>query len=395
MVSSPLPIEAETEQFQTERIMTVVGGHFVHDTFSAFVSPLLPILIERLSLSLTLAGSLAVFTQLPSLLSVLIGYAADRVSVRYLVIFAPAVTATLVTMLGFMPTYATAAILLFSVGISVMSFHAPAPAMVAHISGKQVGKGMSFFMAGGELGRSLGPLLVGFGVTQWGIEGLWRLMFFGWIATAVLYMRLHDVSARSDRKQKQGDKPVLAQFSRVFAPLFGVMILRNFVVNGLSVYLVVFLVTVRGYGLPTATAMLALYEFAGVAGALGGGTLSDRIGRRRTIAGAIALTAILMFAFLNFDGWLSFPILIGLGLTALSVTPVFQALVQDQLPGNRATASGMFILFAFLVRAINAMIVGILGDKLGLDTALYIIALLSLLSLPIVALLPQSIHAQE
>jgi FSR family fosmidomycin resistance protein-like MFS transporter len=389
-----LPVDVEVQEFDTPNIVTISGGHFVHDTFSAFVSPLLPLLIEKLSLSLTLAGSLSVIMQMPSLLSVLIGYIADRVSVRYLVIFAPAVTATLVTMLGFMPTYASAMILMFSVGISLMAFHAPAPAMIAHIAGKKVGRGMSYFMAGGELGRAVGPLLVGFGVTQWGIEGLWRLMIFGWIATAVLYVRLKDIKA--DSKRKNASKPMFKEFSRVFVPLFGVMMFRNFIVAALAVYMVVYLVDVRGYGLAAATGMLALYELAGVAGALSGGTLSDRIGRRRTIAGAIILSAVFMYAFLVVDGIMMYPVLILLGITSLSVTPVFQALVQDQLPENRATASGMFILYAFVIQAINTLIIGMMGDAFGLPSTFIMITVLSLISVPIVITLPESLkHKRE
>lgn len=382
-------IETPKEDFETNRILLICGGHFVHDTFSAFIAPLLPLLIDKLGLTLALAGSLSVFSQMPSLLSVVIGYLADRISVRYMVIFAPAVTATLATMIGFMPSYATAAMLLFTLGVSTMSFHAPAPAMVAHISGNRVGRGMSFFMAGGELGRTVGPLLVGFGVTQWGMDGLWRLMVFGWIATAILYVRLKDVSAKRDPR-KTKPSPVLKKFARLFVPLFGVMLLRNMIVSSLGVFMVVFLVDFRGYELPLATGALALYELAGVAGALTGGTLSDRLGRRKTVAIAVVLSAIFMFLFVNTEGLLLVPVLLSLGFTALSITPVFQALVQDQLPENRATASGMFILYAFLIRAINVMIAGFIGDAVGLQTTFMIMAGLSLLSLPIIALLPSS-----
>ena len=380
-------VETSTDDFESSRILLICGGHFVHDTFSAFIAPLLPLLIDKLGLTLALAGSLSIFSQLPSLLSVVIGYLADRISVRYMVIFAPAVTATLASMIGFMPSYATAALLLFTLGISIMSFHAPAPAMVAHISGSKVGRGMSFFMAGGELGRTVGPLLVGFGVTQWGMEGLWRLMFFGWIATAVLYVRLKDVSAKRDAR-KAKPSPVLKKFARLFVPLFGVMFLRNMIVSSLGVFMVVFLVDFRGYELPVATGALALYELAGVAGALTGGTLSDRFGRRQMIAIAVVLYAFFMSVFVNTEGTLLIPVLLLLGFTTLSVTPVIQALVQDQLPDNRATASGMFILYSFLIRAINVMIAGFIGDALGLQTTFMIMAGISLLSLPVIALLP-------
>ena len=382
------------EEFQSKRIVLICGGHFVHDMFTAFIAPLLPLLIDKLGLSLFQAGSLSVFGQLPSLLSPLIGYLADRFTVRYLVIFAPAITGTLTTFIGFMPSYGTAAILLFTAGVSMMAFHAPAPAMIAHISGNKVGRGMSFFMAGGELGRTIGPLLVGFGVAHWGIEGLWRVMFFGWLATVVLYLRLRDVSAKRDSRKSKA-KPLLKRFARVFAPLFGVMMLRNMSVSSLGVFMVVYLVDIRGYELTLATAALALYELAGVGGALAGGTLSDRFGRRRLVALAAVTSAIFMIIFVHVEGILLIPVLLAMGFTALSVTPVVQALVQDQLPDIRATASGMFIFFAFGIRAINVLIAGFLGDALGLHSAFIVAALISLLSLPVIMTLPASPKARH
>ena len=386
--AAAIPKRAQNrERFQTGRIVLICGGHFVHDIFSAFIAPLLPLLIDKLSLTLVLAGSLPVFMQLPSLLGPLIGWLADRFSVRYLVIFAPAATATLATLIGFMPTYGTAALLLFGVGVSIMAFHAPAPAMIAHISGDKVGRGMSFFMAGGELARSVGPLLVGFGVAQWGMDGLWRLMFFGWLASGVLWWRLRDVSARRDARKRTG-KPMLRRLARVFAPLLAVMMLRNMAVSCLGVFMVVYMVNVRGFDLALATSALALYEFSGVGGALAGGTLSDRFGRRRMVAGATLISALLMLALTQVQGALMIPVLIGLGLTALSVSPVFLALVQDQLPDSRATANGLFMTYAFGIRAVNVMIAGALGDAFGLQNAFILAALISLLSLPLIITLP-------
>lgn len=373
--------------FPYARVLLICGGHFVHDVYSAFIAPLLPLLIDKLGLSLFLAGTLPVFMQAPSLCGPVIGYLADRFSMRYLVIFAPAATATLATLIGFMPSYGMAAILLFGVGVSIMAFHAPAPAMIAHAAGDKLGRGMSFFMAGGELARSVGPLLVGFGVAQWGLEGLWRLMIFGWLASAVLFWRLRDVSANRARRKRTG-KPLFKRFARVFAPLFGVMLLRNLTVSSLGIFMVVYLVDVRGYELTLATGALALYELSGVGGALLGGTLSDRIGRRRLVAGAAIISALLMLVFVQVEGALLIPVLILLGLTALAVSPVLLALVQDQLPDSRATANGLVMSFAFGIRALNVMMVGALGDAFGLQNAFIAAALISLLSLPLIVTLP-------
>ena len=392
MTSASIEIEGETKResaFDYNRILLICSGHFVHDVYSAFIAPLLPLLIDKLGLTLVMAGSLPVFMQAPSLLGPVIGYLADRFSVRYLVIFAPAITATLASLIGFMPTYGALALLLFCVGVNIMAFHAPAPAMIAHVAGGKVGRGMSFFMAAGELARSVGPLLVGFGVAEWGMQGLWRLMFFGWLASAVLFWRLRDVSAKRERR-KTKTKPMLRRFARVFAPLLGVMLLRNMAASSLGIFMVVYLVDIRGFELTLATGALALYEFSGVGGALMGGTLSDRFGRRKMVAGAAICSALLMLVFVHVEGALMIPLLIGMGFTALSVSPVFLALVQDQLPENRATANGMFMLYAFGVRAINVLMVGALGDALGLQNAFIAAALISLLCLPVIITLPST-----
>ena len=144
--------DAKSDEFQTGQVLTVVTGHFTHDTSSAFFAPLLPLLQEKLSLSYGLVGTLGLLLQLPGLLTPFIGYLADRISVRYFIIFAPAVTATLMSLIGQAPNYLSLAFMLVAVGISTASFHAPAPAMVANVSGSRLGTGMGFFYGGGRVG---------------------------------------------------------------------------------------------------------------------------------------------------------------------------------------------------------------------------------------------------
>jgi FSR family fosmidomycin resistance protein-like MFS transporter len=117
--------------FQTGPVLTIAGGHFVHDVFSSFLAPWLPLLIEKLSLSLTLAGSLTVFIRIPSLLNPLIGVVADRIDMRNMVISAPAVTAVCMSLIGLAPSYWAVAVLLSVAGLSAAVFHVPGPVMIA------------------------------------------------------------------------------------------------------------------------------------------------------------------------------------------------------------------------------------------------------------------------
>ncbi len=139
--SPPISTVEAQDRFHTDQVVTVAGGHFVHDSFTAFLAPLLPLLQDKLGIGYASAGGLAIFSQLPSLLTPFIGYLADRISLRYFVILAPAVTATLMGLMGLAPSYLALSLLLLAVGVSVAAFHAPAPAMIARVSGQTRGPG--------------------------------------------------------------------------------------------------------------------------------------------------------------------------------------------------------------------------------------------------------------
>ena len=177
----PATTSTQDSTFHTEQVLTVAAGHFVHDSFSAFLPPLLPLLQERLATTYAGVGSLVIFTQLPSLLTPFIGYLADRISLRYFVILAPAITGTLMSCMGLASNYLMLVLLFLAAGLSSAAFHAPAPAMIGRISGGRIGTGMSIFMATGELGRTVGPLVVVTAVAWWGLEGIWRLAGFSWL----------------------------------------------------------------------------------------------------------------------------------------------------------------------------------------------------------------------
>lgn len=375
----------EEDKFETDRVAPIVGAHFVNDTYTAFISPLLPVIIEKLSLTLTAAGSLTAILQFPAVLNPFIGYLADRVSLRYFVIFAPGVTATFISLIGFAPSYPALAFLLFLTGISVAAFHAPAPAMIARVSGKQVGLGMSLFMAGGELARTVGPIIAVWAVSLWGLEGFWRLVIPGWATSLLLLIGLRNVPANPARGSSLASlKPALRT---LFLPLLLISFFRNFMLDSLVTYLPTYM-NMQGAGLWLAGAALSILELAGVGGALLSGPLSDRAGRKLVLLAATATSALLLLVFLRVSGWWIIPVLLLLGFTALSTNPVMLAMVQDQLPEHRAMGNGLYMTITFLVRPVAILVIGAIGDRVGLQAAYFWSALISLLAIPAILALP-------
>lgn len=381
---------AEAEQFQTDRVLTISAGHAVHDTYTGFLPPLLPALIENLSLTKTEAGLLTVFVQAPSLLQPVIGHLADRVSLRYLVILTPAVTATAMSLLGIASRYAMLALLLMVTGLSSAVLHAVAPVIAGRLSGKNLGRGMGIWMVGGELGRTLGPLAIAayfklqpdtLAYTPW-------LMIGGWLTSLLLFLRLRDVEGRPPNAgQGLPWRQALRVMGPLLVPLIGIIVVRAFMSSALTTYLPTFLVE-EGAELWLAGISLSVLEAAGVVGALLGGSLSDRLGRRVILLLSLLVTPVAMLVFLAAEGWLRFPLLLVMGLAALSVTPVIMALVQESFPENRALANGVYMALSFLIRSGVVVIVGTMADLWGMRPSFMVCALIMLLGLPFLLLLP-------
>ena len=388
MSPSPHVENSFSAKFQTGQVLTVASGHFVHDVFTSFLAPWLPLLIKKLSLSLTLAGSLTIFIRIPSLLNPLIGVVADRIDMRYMIIAAPAVTAVCMSLIGLAASYWMVCLLLFVTGISAAVFHVPAPVMIARVSGPQVGKGMSFFMAAGEFARTVGPLVAVAAVSLWGFEGTYPVMIIGLVASGLLYWRLRHATVHSKRRHHSSVVKTWQAMQHVMIPLICLVVARALMVASLTAFLPTYMAA-EGKSLWMGGTSLAVLEFAGALGTLTAGTVSDRLGRRFVLLTAMIASPALMLVFLVTHTWLVFAVLALLGLTVFAAAPVMLAIVQDHAHGMRATANGIYMGINFLIVSGVTVLGGWLGDIIGLRAAFAWSAVLALAGVPVIYFLPR------
>jgi FSR family fosmidomycin resistance protein-like MFS transporter len=348
--------------------------------------------MESLSINLTGAGVLTSISRLPSIFNPVIGYLADKTGARYFVILAPAITASLMSLIGSVNSPIALAVLLFLSGFSSMTFHASSPGLVAKASQQRKGFGLSVYMAGGGLGRSLGPILAVWAVSIWGLSGLFRLMFLGWGVSLVLFLQFRDYEFKP--RERYSLKAELPYFKRFFIPLAAVLILRSALIASLNTYLPVYLVQ-SGTPLWLAGAALSILEISGVIGALFLGPRSDTIGRKKIINISMIISALLVPVFIQANGWIIYPLLVLIGFFSLSSGTIFLALVQDNFQHHRSTGNSIYILISFLSNALMLVIIGFVGDQYGLQLAYWISSAAALFSVPIMGLLPAVNPAQE
>jgi len=99
------------KKFQWSNVLTISFAHMLHDIYSSFLAPILPLLIAKLHMGYTLAGLLSFIQRVPSLLNPFIGLLADKLSLRYFIIIAPSITSVSMSLLGVASHYLTLLIL--------------------------------------------------------------------------------------------------------------------------------------------------------------------------------------------------------------------------------------------------------------------------------------------
>ena len=379
------------KKFQFGNALTISIAHHLHDVFSSFLAPLLPLLIEKLSISYSMAGLLSVFQRIPALANPFIGLIADKLPARYILIIAPSITSIVMSFLGAAPTYVVLLILLFISGISSSLFHVPAPVMIKQVSGNRLGKGMSYFMFGGEMARTVGPLTILGAVSIWGLEGTYKLIPFGLASSFLLFIRLRNVKISEHFKKKEKENSVnktFKQFLPTFIIIAGIIFFTSLMKSALSAFLPTYL-TDQGESLWAGGIALSILQLAGAAGSFLSGTISDKIGRKSVLLFTVLISPVLMWVFVTVGGIFTIALLVLLGLFIFAVTPVTLAIINEIETDRPSFVNGVYMTINFLFGSVCVPIVGLLADWMGMENAYLISALLVLGAIPFILMLPR------
>jgi len=373
------------------KVYAISFGHFIHDIYTSFLSPVLPLLIEKLQLSYTMAALLTVVQRFPSLFNAFAGLLADKISFRYAVIAAPTISGIFMSILGIAPSYIVLLLMLLVVGISAVVFHVPTPVMIKKAVPDRIGFGMSMYMLGGELARTIGPLIILSAISLWGFDHTYKLIPLSVVASGILWYKLKDFSIyRKKEDQKPGSvKSVLKKYQKFFLMITGFMLFISFMRASLSVFLPTY-ITDTGNSLWAGGFNLALYQLAGAIGTFTSGTISDKIGRRNTLLIAGFSNPVLMMFFVYFQNTVvAYVFLALLGFSLVSAGSVLLAFVQDIPTDRPAFMNGIYMTINFFVSSFGALLIGYVGDLLGLKETFYLAALFAVAAIPFLIFLPK------
>jgi FSR family fosmidomycin resistance protein-like MFS transporter len=280
-------------------------------------------------------------------------------------------------------------------GIASAVFHPEASRVARMASGAQPGLAQSLFQVGGNLGSALGPLAAALVVVRFGQTSLFFFALFALFSTAVLWnvaqWYRHDGLARLTAAVRRARLEVTIPRSTVVTGITILLVLifsKYFYLVSITNYLTFYVI--ERFGVSVQTSQLHLFAFvAAVAvGTIAGGPLGDRFGRKYiiwfSILGTLPFTLVLPYADLFWTG----PLTVAIGLILASAFPAIVVYAQELVPGKVGTVSGMFFGFAFGMAGLGAAVLGILADRVGIETVYEICAFLPAIGL-LAGLLPR------
>jgi FSR family fosmidomycin resistance protein-like MFS transporter len=246
-------------------------------------------------------------------------------------------------------------------------------------------------MFGGELARTLGPLLITAAISFWGMEGSYRVMPLGILASVVLFIKLKDISPLKKnnlKEDKKGVKETVKELIPFFIAIAGFLLFRAGMKSALTLYLPTYL-TMKGETIWIANISLSILQLSGAAGTFGAGYISNKINYRNTLLLSTIASPVIMLAFISSSKLLMIPLLILLGILLFVSGPIMLAIVQETNTQRPAFINSIFMTIGFGISSLMVLLIGILGDIYGLDITYKICAGLAFLSVPFVFMLPK------
>ncbi len=390
-----------TSLLKNVTLWSLTLGHFCVDLLAGTMPIVVGLYLkDTLHLDLAHIGLLlGAFKLTSSLTQPLFGYLSDRYGGRWFAVGGVLWMAILQGLVGFMPTFATAAFVAALAGLGSAAFH-PQGASGANIAaGAQKTGGVAMFMLGGNLGYAVGPLLAALVMNRFGVQGTWVLALIGIAIVPFLY-------ALTGQAQKQANPGKSANWKIELNPLFtttaivaliAVMSLRAWSTESFSGFLPQFFTEVALFGKTQASALSTIMLLAVAAGSIVGGAIADRVGGKRVMLTSMLISAPLMALVPLLGDWRAFYIAPLLGFVSGTAWPSMLVMAQSLFPKNAGVGSGVALGFVFAVGGLGLQLTGWLAEpqRLGLFAAMLMLCTVPLISAAMVGLLPASHRASE
>ena len=365
--------------------------HFSGDFYSSFVSPLFPVFMDKMGLSLTQIGILAGISRfLMFIIQPLSGYWADRHPSRSFILIGLLMPILCIPLAGLTTSFygLLLCIMIGSAGSSL--FHPPVTGMVPLYAGRNHGLAMSIYNTAGTLAFGVGPIFITWFVTWFGLKAMPVTMAIGLSIWIYFYWVIPKPTG--DGMAQYGFLETLRQtLGSVWQPIlliWIVMVMRALVGQSLMTFMPVLWVQ-KGHTIVSAGILFSIFTLSGTVAGILCGYISDRMGYKRLLWITHGFMAPFLLMFLLVPGKWIYPATILAGGFNMASLPLGVVMAQKIAPKGRSMVASLMMGLAFGTGGILSPIIGKLGDIFTIQSVLMILVCIPVLSLIPIYFMPE------
>jgi len=366
--------------------------HFTGDFYSSFTTPLFPVFVEKMGLSMTAVGVIAGVNRLLAfIVQPFVGYMADRYPTRGYLLTGLVMAVVFIPLSGISIGFWSLLVVVALGSVGSSMFHPPVTGMVPLYSGRNPGFAMSVFNTGGTLAFGIGPLFITWYATRFGLTAVPYTMLLG--LAVVVYLYVVVPVPQSEGMRHLGFvgsiKESLGSAWKTVGLIWMVMVLRAIVGQSFMTFMPLYYVQ-KGFSVVSAGVLFSLFTMAGTFSGLAAGHLADRMGFKKIFVFTHALMAPVLLLLLYLEGaWVYLGVVLA-GIFVLATMPLGVALAQQLAPKGRSMVASLMMGFAFGLGGIVSPLVGKMADLYSIHATLTALALLPLLTLPLIMGFPRN-----
>jgi len=369
------------------KILLSFSAHMITDTYASFIVGLIPILADKLELSLFLVSVLISMNFISnSLTQPVFGYLSDKYGIRYFLIAGPLFASVFISIMGLVPGYWYVLAFLFLGNLGVAAIHPPTAATASHAGGSRKGFTNSIISLGGSIGFSMGSLFVIFIVDKIGLKftplaaipGIILALVILKFPPSVFQSGTKNTGADFIKKLKRLKKTKLVLLSLIAFASYS----RDLTVLSMFTFMPLYF-TDQGVKLINFGYIIMAYILIGGIGGLFLGYYSDKIRKRTAVIQAgLIISVPLFYLIFRVPLNISITLFILAGLFATSTLPLCIRVVQDIFPGNVSLASSIVMGVSGGTAAATVLLVGKIADNIGMiNTINYVLIIPALASM--------------
>ena len=378
----------ETLKTDVKVIFTLTLVHFIGDFYGSFVTPLLPVFVQKFSLNLTQVGLITGISRILSfIVQPSVGYIADHYKTRSFVLGGPLLAIIFIPLIGISTGFLMVVFFISLGSIGSSMFHPTSAGMVSTYAGRNFGFSMSIFNAGGTLAFGIGPLFITSFVASYGLEATPFTMILGFAIMAFLF-RVVPLPGGEGLKNLGfigSIKEALGTVWKSIALIWVVMVLRAFVGQSFLTFIPV-LFGKEGYSLVSIGTVVSLFVVAGAISGLLAGHFSDRFGYKPIFFATHGLATPSLYLLIHLSGNWIYPGVFLAGFFVLATLPLGVAMAQELAPRGKSMVSSLMMGLAVGTGGMMTALTGKLADMFSIRPVLSWLAIIPLLTTGFLAL---------